>query len=358
MSTAAAALVLVTHVLCGDVALAIDPQLTTWLELDSNAKRVPSGTLDDDGRIDPNKPHETVVGDGLVRAETTVASEARGRDYVLRNDTAAGLKLFLTQDTERMMVAQSRSSLVSRALPLGFSAQLSSIAKGRAQLSGRRTYALLRGDAMLEHPLPWSLALRSGLSGQAFHAFDNALFSSTQGGLLFGLRAQPTGAERVDLSFDLGLRSFPFATRTPSDPSVTDHRRDVVTSGAVALTSARVVFLAVGYAVVRNTSNARAESFTRHRLSAVLGFRLPEQVTCSAQGALQVTSYDDGVSLGQRYFLGDDEESQNVLEVQLSRPLLGGVHLEARGSVMGNELAVEGARFYRQVAAIGLRAEL
>ena len=56
--------------------------------------------------------------------------------------------------------------------------------------------------------------------------------------------------------------------------------------------------------------------------------------------------------------MGDDEESQNVLEVQLARPILGGVSIEARASFMGNELAAEGARFARQTAAIGLRAEL
>jgi hypothetical protein len=354
----AALALVISQAACAEVALALDPQLTTWLELDSNAKRVPSGTLDDDGSLDPNRPRERVVGDGLVRAATSVSSEARGPRFVLRNDSAAGLKLFLSQDTERMGVAQSRTSLVSRELPLGFVAMLSSIAKGRAQLSGARTYALLRGDALLEHALPAKLALRSGLSGQAFHAFDNALFSSTQGSLVFGLRAQPTDTERVDLSIDLGLRTFPFATRAPNDALEDENRRDVLTSGAVNFSSARRIFLAAGYAVVRNTSNARAESFTRHRLSGVIGFRLPEEITCSAQGALQLTSYDDGVSLGQRYFLGDDEESQNVIEVQLSRPIIGGVFLEARASVMGNELAVEGARFSRQTAAIGLRAEL
>ena len=48
----------------------------------------------------------------------------------------------------------------------------------------------------------------------------------------------------------------------------------------------------------------------------------------------------------------------NSLSVTLSRPLFGGLYLEARGSVRGNELAIEGARFSRQTAAIGIRAEL
>jgi hypothetical protein len=276
----------------------------------------------------------------------------------LRNDSAAGLKLFFNQGGQRMAVAQSRTVALWRELPFGLVASLSGLGKARGQLSGQRSYGLLRLDGQVEGAVVWSTFLRGGAAVQGFHAFDNALFSSTQASLLGGARKQLSHAEQIDVSVELANRVFPFASRSPADPSEQERRTDVVASAGLSISSTRKVFVGAGYLVTRNASNARAESFTRHRLSAVVGFQLPERITCSAQSALQLTQYDDGVSLGQRYFLGDDEESQNVLEVQLSRPLIGGVFIEARGSVMGNELAVEGAQFYRQVAAIGLRAEL
>ncbi len=118
------------------------------------------------------------------------------------------------------------------------------------------------------------------------------------------------------------------------------------------------MFLSAGYTLVRNDSNARGESWLRHRVQALVGFRLPGAVTVGAVGSMQLTSYDDGVSLGQAYFLGDEEETQNMLEVTLSKPVLGRISVEARGALFGNELASEGARFARQTAAIGVRVEL
>ena len=77
-----------------------------------------------------------------------------------------------------------------------------------------------------------------------------------------------------------------------------------------------------------------------------------------AIGSLQLTSYDAGVSIGQAYFLGDEDETQNMLELTLSKAVLDGVSLEVRAAFFANELASEGARFSRQTAAIGVRVEL
>jgi hypothetical protein len=348
----------VLALVAGDVALRIDPQIATWVELDTNAKRVPTGALDDDGTLDPGKQQNAVVGDGLTRAEGSISAEARRESFTLKSDSAAGLKLFFTQASERMGVIQSRASLFGSDLPFGFFTQMSALGKARGQLSGARTYGVARGDATLGHALPFGFAARGGVMGETFHAFDNPLFSFTAGALVAGASWVPTNAERFDLNVEVGARGYPFSSREPGNNDVSERRRDGVLLSSLSFTSARSVFLAAGYTLLRNSSNARAESYTRHRLSAIVGFRLPEQITCSAQGALQLTQYDDGVSLGQRYFLGDDEESQNVLDVQISRPLLGGLYIEARASFMGNELAVEGARFSRQTAGIGLRAEL
>ena len=77
--------------------------------------------------------------------------------------------------------------------------------------------------------------------------------------------------------------------------------------------------------------------------------RLPAEVTCTAQGALQITSYDDGVSVGQAYFLGDDEESQNVLEITLSE----GKNRHIRRMIEGLGRTIEVLRRIKGEPALG-----
>lgn len=351
-------------VVCAEVT--IEPQVTTWLELDTNAPRAPDGVIEeapaDEARLLPPKPDDDVarpVADGLVRSELVLSSSVRGDGLLLRSDTALGVKLFFTQATERMVVGQTRATLATSNVPGGAVLTLSAFAKGRAQVSGARTYGLLRTDALVDKGITDWLVLRAGASGHAFQAFDAGVFSSAGASAVGGARLTLGAAERLDVVVDAGGRGFPFAPKDPNqagdDP---DRRADAVVTGILQVTSARRLYLSAGYLVTRNASNARGESWTRHRLTAVAGFRLPAEVTCTMQGAVQITSYDDGVSVGQAYFLGDDEESQNVFEVTLSRPIWGGFFLDGRAAFFGNELAVGGARFSRQTAAIGVRAAL
>ncbi len=352
--------------LCSEVI--VEPQVTTWIELDTNAPRVSDEPIqeipddDDDDFVspDPLAPKPVVpVADGLVRSELSLAAMVQDDGLILRSDSALGVKLFATQRNERMVVGQTRATLSTSNLPGGAVLTLSAFAKGRAQVSGARTYGLLRTDSVVDKAVLDWLVVRVGASGHAFQAFDAGVFSSAGASAIAGTRATLGAGEHLDLVVDAGGRGFPFApedlNQAPDDP---DRRADAVVTGILQITSARRLYLSGGYLITRNASNARGESYTRHRLSGVVGMRLPADVTCTAQGAVQITSYDDGVSVGQAYFLGDDEESQNVLEITLSRPIWGGFYVEGRAAFFGNELAVEGARFSRQTAALGIRAVL
>jgi hypothetical protein len=344
---------------------AFDPQLAVWLELDTNAPRVTDdvrGAHDDDGKIiAPRVASEAPrpIADGLVRGDFSLVARLHGPDFALRSESAVGGKYFFTQESERMVVGQSRATLSTSTLPGGALLTLVAFAKGRAQVSGARSYGLLRTDALIDKEvLPW-LVLRGGASAQGFRAFDAELFSSAGGGALVGGRAVIGAAEHIDVLVDAGGRYFPFAARDPNPPATDlDRRIDAVVSGIVQITSARSVHLSAAYLLTRNASNARGESFTRHRLTAMAGFRLPGDVTCTALGAVQITSYQDGVTDGQAYYLGDDEDSQNVLELSIAKRIHAGVSIEGRASFFGNELAVEGERFSRQITAVGIRAVL
>ena len=391
--------------LAAEPALKLDPQITLWLELDTNAKRVPSGLLGDTaGHITPPLgPAELPLADGLVETLATLAAEVHNDKVTLRSETALGIKLFFAERAERMIAAQERAAL-STSLGDGAALTLTAFGKGRTQISGVRTYALASGTALLDKTTFDWLTLRAGFSGQAFDALDNdidldgvpdgidvapknpcipnenaracsvplpldpcadtapalacpSIFTSAGASLLAGARAALGSAEHLDVMLDGGAHAYPFAPRDLA-PNQPDRRADLVGTATIQLTSARRVFLSAGYAVTRDASNTRGESYTRHRLSGVVGFRLPADVTCSAQGALQLTQYDDGVSIGQAYFFGDDQESQNFVDVTLSRPLFGGLTVEGHIAFFGNELAVEGARFSRETAALGIRAQL
>lgn len=327
------------------VALRAEPSIALSLEHDSNARRLPAEGEGSD-----------VVDDQLLRAAANGRLEIVRRPFLLRADGAGGLKLFFHERSERMVVGQLRLQFLA-GLPTGAVLSMSTFMKSRAQLSGSRSYGLLRSDAVIDRPLMWGFSIRAGLTGQAFHAFDNALFSST-GGSVFLAGRLGEGAEYADLLVDAALRGFPFASKRPEVEGARERRIDTPLTMSLQAVSARRLYLQGSWTLTRNESNARGESWTRHRLQVLAGTRLPAEATITTSLALQWTSYDDGISLGQRYFLADDDETQNVLDVMLSRPLFAGLILEGRLSFMGNELARDGARFYRQTASIGLRANL
>jgi hypothetical protein len=332
--------------------VSVDGNVITWAEVDTNARRASTGRIDDD----PLKPTPTVelpIADGLMRAEGALSLGYHESGLLLRSDNLLGLRLLATQASERMLVAQSRTSVTKAELPGDFVLFLQALGKLRAQRFGDRTYGFGRADAIVERAVIGELSLRGGVYGTGFHAFDNLLFSSGGGGALVGAR-YGAGRERVDLLVAAAGRLYPWRALSLAD----DDRRDFNPAVVLQFTSARRLYLSASYLLSRNASNARGESFTRHRVGGVVGFRLPGQITCTALANVQLTQYDDGVSVGQRYFLGDDEESLNVFDVTLSRPLLGGLHAMARAAFYGNELAAEGNRFSRQIAAVGIRADL
>ncbi|MDP2341659.1 MAG: hypothetical protein Q8O67_11935 [Deltaproteobacteria bacterium] len=331
-------------------AVDIEPQVALWGELDSNPKRLPENAVPGSSASSAD-----AAPDGLLRFAGSVVVDADAPGRVLRLDAALGGKLFMAASTERMLVAQARAVGAS-SFGDGFTLASTASGKLRGQLSGQRSYGSFRGDVAVDHGVLPGLSVRGGLEGGSFLAFDNALFSFAGGGLVLGARYSHD-KERVDVVVDGAVRGFPFAPPVPG--SVSDERRvDLPVVVGVTGTSARRLYLQVGYTLVRNDSNADGERYTRHRVQLNAGTRLPALVTVTTQLALQLTSYDDGVSAGQSYFIADDDETQNLAEITLQRPLFGGLIVEARLGLLSNELSSDSARFSRATAALGLRADL
>jgi hypothetical protein len=359
------------------VDLELRPRVSVGLGYDANAKRVPFVVPESlaDGGEETLAPQ--VVGDAVLLANAGLLATLRFDDWWLSADGAVGTKLFsdvgrpdvedpgeylrLRQgtrtDTERMLVAQSTVS-ASRPLLWGLVAQLQSTAKARGQASGSRSYGFTRTDALVFRRLPFGFSARGGLTGQFFHSFDLPFFSSFAGGALAGVSFDLTRRERFDASVEGSVRAFPFAppVPAPADPQV--RRLDEPVRLSLRFTSRRRIYLNAGYDLMRNFSSSRGESWTRHRIVGMAGFRLPMAITATLRGTLQLTQYDDGVSVSQQLFLQEDDESRNSVQMALSRPWIGGLHLDGRLAWYGNELAKGGARFSRTTATMGVRAEL
>ncbi len=329
--------------------------LSVMGEVDTNARRV---------AIDPKAPanqNPEVVADALMRGQMSLAGAlVRPKQrFNLRLD--AGGKMFAALASERMGVAQLQSNVdVVVAPAVAFYGRLFS--KVRAQVSLARSYTIHRADVGASIAVWGPFTIRPSVYGAGFHGVGTPQFSSTASGLGLGGSARLTAQERLDLSGDMGLRVYPFAYPVDEQGNIagpiSGRRVDAPFRATLSFSSARLLFLNVSYTLLRNASNSFGESFTRHRLRALVGARLPALVTLSAQGSLQVTTYDQGVSVGQRLFLADDDESQNVLQIKLSRPLLEGISIEGRVAFFGNELAREGVRFSRTTLSVGLRANL
>ncbi len=320
-------------------ALELQPQVALWVEEDTNPKRLPEG------------PDAKLAPDGLLRFAASVGVDGHAPGKVLRLDAAVGGKLFLASSTERMVVAQTRA-VAAASLARSWTLASTASAKLRGQVSGERSYGSFRGDVVVEDGLVPGLALRGGLEGASFLAFDNALFSFAGGGAVLGARASHD-KERADLVVDVGVRGFPFAP-----PLGAQRRLDVPLVAGLSFSSARSLYLQAGYTLVRNGSNVDGEGYTRHRVQITAGVRLPALVTATTQLALQLTAYDDGISAAQSYFVADDDETQNLAEIAVQRPLFGGLSVEGRLGFLSNELSNESARFTRATAALGLRADL
>ena len=355
---------------CGHVAAA-ESALRGFVSLagetDTNATRtVDAVPGDGTGHLAPAPLPAPHVQDALLRASTGASIEAALGDTALRADAALGLKLFAQAASERMVVAQVRTQLTSRELAWGFVLQSGSAVKVRQQASGARSYGQVQADAGVEHalgatPLLGDVVVRCSALGDAMAAFDAPVFSQAFAGALLGLTARAQTPDRLFVTLSGGGRGFPYASQDNAQPAAA-RRLDGSALLSVGMVSSRRMFLQGSYTLQRNVSNARGEAFSRHRLAAAVGTLLPAEVFVSAQGALQLTQYDDGVSLGQRFYLDQDEESQNLLVLSARRVLVQTpaqtIALDLRTALYSNELTSNGATFARSTIGVGLRADL
>ncbi len=325
-------------------------RVSAFGEYDTNARRV---------AVDKDQPDGFAPGDGLARLQLDGSVALSRPGFTLLNDAAVGLKLFINQRTERMVVGQNTTDLLV-GLPFGFWARALSIAKIRAQNTNTRAYFLEQARLTVGRNLGWGFAVRGGVTANAFYSFWTPEFSSLSGGGLLAVRFFLTRKEFFELSGTAATRGFFSLLRATPPQAAADSRirADWPLAATISFSSSRRLFVNTGYTLLRNASNSRGDSYTRHRLYALAGTVLPLAITVTGQAALQITQYDDGLSIGQRLFLADDDESQNSVQAAISRYWAYGFSTEARFAWYGNELARGRLSFSRITSAVGIRYDL
>ena len=315
-------------------------------EYDTNARR-----LAFEKEADGSTP-SSVMGDGLMRTVTSLGMNGQLGRLQFNVDAALGTKMFYSLADERMTVGQVQSQM-DIPLVLGFRGRVQNLIKGRGQTSLSRSYVLERTEFALMRPV-WRTLVRAGVRTNGFYSVDATLFSSMGPGHFVGASLFATPKEVIDLETSVGVRSYPLLLA--SEDALLP-RLDVPARLSLIASSQRNFFVSTGYLFTRNLSISKGESFFRHQFFGSIGYRFPADILCTIRGTFRFTQYDDGVSLGQRLFLADDDESQNTAQVYLSRPWIGGLHTEARVAWYGNEWARNGLEFSRLTTSLGLRYE-
>jgi hypothetical protein len=98
-------------------------------------------------------------------------------------------------------------------------------------------------------------------------------------------------------------------------------------------------------------STSLYEDIDRHRISAYATFSLPLDFTANAAGALQ---FNHGASATAVRYPGDDDENQNTIQVQLSRPLTETLSAELRWAFYTNQFTTAPVSFARHTFYFGL----
>jgi hypothetical protein len=127
-----------------------------------------------------------------------------------------------------------------------------------------------------------------------------------------GVGFSPVDGQHVRLGWELRGRDF---------PDWETHRYDLANAGTVEWTRRGSMIAGAGYALTYNDSTASGGSYVRHRIWLRAAAALPWEVTLAALGSLQWSYYPRGLVTDAERLLGENDESENALEVRFSRPL-------------------------------------
>ncbi len=129
---------------------------------------------------------------------------------------------------------------------------------------------------------------------------------------------------------------------TPTGP-----RRDGVLVASIGYTYRGPVRVTADYSFTEDASNSYGQTSQRHRLTASVAVLLPWHVVLSATGALQFTSFPQGVAVSPQILLLEDTENTDELALKLTRAWELGPVVELQGATYRSDFATNGLDFER-----------
>ncbi len=109
--------------------------------------------------------------------------------------------------------------------------------------------------------------------------------------------------------------------------------------------------LGADYLLRLQRSTSDFENINRHRISLYATFAFPWETTASIVGALQ---FNDGVSVTDFSFLAEDDESQNSLNLKLSKFVTDKIAVDISYALYANQFSTADVQFIRQTIYLGV----
>ena len=298
-------------------------------------------------------PGEPVLGDGFLQLGADL--DAYGTPWSHQQSELVaqlGARLFAVQSPEDTGVGQltlTHSIGFNRWLAL----RLDGSGKDKWVANDDRAYKDLgAGATAVLGPLARTrLELRVGY--RSFDYLPDPDFSEWGPALGAALISTPWRKQTLFADYRLFPQRYQGARIVP-DGSTDGQRFDWYHVASVGYSLHRPFVLSATYSFIDDRSDSYGESFLRHRLELLVGVALPWELYLVGIGALQLTSYPDGLYLSPQILLLEDDDDLDEISVKLSRDLGHGLSLEARYGYYQNDLLQNGLAYRRHVVYLGL----
>jgi hypothetical protein len=297
------------------------------------------------------------LSDAFLYALGTVDGVIEGERFRLGGTyDVAARKFFLLPAEDAIVNAFSGEFLFG--LSQRFSVGLYGNARDRR--GAGRDYSSLLGQAFLDFNPTQNLDVRLRVGATRFLFWPRFGYSfSGPAGDLFA-RYRFDRRHSVSLSGAFNPRTYNANVNPRPDLETPVMRRfDPFFSVSVGYSYRGPFHLTVGYSYLDQTSNSYGETMRRHRLSATAGFRLPAKFTLLTTGALQLSSFPDGIFLSPELQVVEDDENSSNLTLKLVRPVHPHVDLDVRYALYVNVLPQQRADrealvYVRNVFSLGV----
>lgn len=274
--------------------------------------------------------------DGFLFALGTAEGALEGERFRLSGSYDVAARKFFLLPTEDTIVNAVTLEFLYGLSPL-FSVGLSGNARDRR--GADRDYSSLLGQAFIDFNPTNNLDVRLRFGATRFLFWPRFRYSFS--GPIGDLSARYRFDRRHSLSVSgsHNPRTYNGNVNPRPDEETPEARRfDPFFVVGVAYSYRGPFHLTVGYSYLDQTSNSYGETMRRHRLSATAGFRLPAKFTLLTTGALQLTSFPDGIFLSPDLQVVEDDENSSTLTVKLVRPVHKHVDLDVRYALYVNVL--------------------